>query len=109
MKYLGCIAVMLWVLWMIPGGEKRDQPSGFHVTPGANEVVILTQQGCRYCAAAERLLDEANVGYDDYDVDHTDKGRKMFRQLHGHGVPVLVINKQVIHGYSRSRILAALK
>ncbi|MGA7296694.1 MAG: glutaredoxin family protein [Rhodanobacteraceae bacterium] len=110
MKYLGWIAVMLWVLWLIPGGgEDTGLPAGFHATPGANEVVILTQAGCRYCDAAERLLDKTHVSYDDFDVNHSDKGRRMFHQLHGHGVPVLVINKQVIHGYSRSRILAALK
>ncbi len=84
-------------------------PADFHATPGANDVVLLSDQTCLWCEHAKALLASANVPYTEYDVDNTAKGREMFHRLHGVGVPILIINKQVIRGYDRRRILAALR
>ena len=50
-----------------------------------------------------------NKGYTDFDVEHSEKGRKDYQRLGGNGIPIVVINgKTVIHGYSPKKISEAL-
>lgn len=85
-----------------------EVPAGFHATPGANQVVLLSDTTCTYCDDAKALLANAHVPYAEYDVQTSKKGRSMYKKLHGRGVPILIINGHVIKGYDKSRILAAL-
>lgn len=65
---------------------------------------MYTTATCPYCAKARKLLNDRQVPFIDVDVDKSDAAFEEFQRLGGQGVPVLVINQQVIHGFDRERI-----
>jgi mycoredoxin len=77
------------------------------VVPAGFQALLYATATCPYCAKARKLLDARNVPYREIDVD-TEEGFAAYEKLHGNGVPILVIRDQVIHGFDRAAIEAAL-
>lgn len=76
--------------------------------PGNSKVVMYGAQWCGYCAKARELFRSKGVAYHEYDIERSVAGRKQFEALGGRGVPLIVIDDNVIKGYNRQEILAAL-
>jgi glutaredoxin len=74
------------------------------VVPAGFKAIMYTTATCPYCAKARKLLNARNVPFIEVDVDKSDAGFEEYQRLGGLGVPVLVINQQVIHGFDRERI-----
>jgi mycoredoxin len=74
------------------------------VVPAGFKAVMYATATCPYCAKARKLLEARQVPYIEVDVDKSEAGFEEFKRLGGQGVPVLVINQQVIHGFDRKRI-----
>ncbi len=72
-------------------------------------VDIYTSPTCGYCHQAKRFLSERGIRYVEYDVsrDH-DAGERMVNLTGQMGVPVLVIDGQVVIGFDRNRIESLL-
>ena len=76
---------------------------------GNYDVVLYTTTWCGYCAKTRKYLAENNIKYTDFDVEHSEKGRKDYERLGRNGIPIVVINgKTFIHGYSPKKISEAL-
>ncbi len=69
------------------------------------EVVLYSTSWCGYCTKVRELMEKHNVEYYEYDIEKSSEGRKQFESLGGRGVPVVVINGEVIKGYNASEIL----
>ena len=68
-------------------------------------VKIYTTPTCGYCHMANRFLSEQGVAYREHDVSVDRQAAGEMMRLTGQmGVPVLVINGQVVVGFDRSRI-----
>jgi glutaredoxin len=78
------------------------------VVPPGFTAVMYTTATCPFCAKARELLDARKVPFIEVDVDKSQRGFEEFQRLGGVGVPVLVINDRVIHGYEREKIEQAL-
>ncbi len=74
------------------------------VVPAGFKAVMYSTATCPYCAKARKLLNARQVPFIDVDVDKSEAGFAEYERLGGQGVPVLVINQQVIHGFDRERI-----
>jgi len=73
------------------------------------EVILYATSWCPNCAQTRKFLKAANVPYFEYDVDNSSEGQRQFKQLHGTGVPVILIKNTVVYGYNPTAISAALK
>ena len=71
-------------------------------------VLIYTTQDCPYCRALRELLDDYQVSYQDIDVEKTTRGQLAYLILSQPGVPISIINEQIIYGYDGEVLTDAL-
>jgi glutaredoxin len=74
-----------------------------------HEIQIYVTSWCPYCRKLEAYLQSRNYKYKRYDVELSEIGRRMHRQLGGGGIPVVVIDKTVIRGFNPQAIEAAMR
>ena len=69
------------------------------------DVKIYTTPTCGYCHQAKKFLAERGVKYTEYDVSRDrDAAEEMVRLTNNRGVPVIVIDNEVIIGFDRPRL-----
>ncbi|MGE5708509.1 MAG: glutaredoxin family protein [Bacteroidota bacterium] len=72
-------------------------------------IKVYSTPTCSYCVLAKRYLAERGVVFQDVDVSaDREAAREMISKTGQMGVPVLDIDGQVIVGFDRPRIDAAL-
>ncbi len=69
------------------------------------QVILYATEWCGYCQKARELMDEHNISYYEYDIETSAEGNELHKKLGGNGIPVLLIDGEVVKGYSPSRIL----
>ena len=73
------------------------------------EIKIYSTPPCPYCKMAKDYFASRGVSFQDFDVSVDEVARKEMVELSGQlGVPVIVINGEVIVGFDRGRIDALL-
>ncbi len=73
------------------------------------EVKIYTTPTCGYCHQARSYLGQLGVKYTEYDVSLDEKAaEEMVRASGQMGVPVIVIDGEVVVGFDRGRLQALL-
>jgi glutaredoxin len=85
--------------------ETRGNTSG----STAQKVVIYTTRRCGYCRKAKAWFAGKGVPYTEYDVENSKKGQRDYQKLGGRGVPIILVGKQRLNGFSESRLGAALR
>ncbi|MEJ0073701.1 MAG: glutaredoxin domain-containing protein [Candidatus Saccharibacteria bacterium] len=72
-------------------------------------VTVYSATWCAFCHAAKDYLDKKGVKYTDKDVDSSKEIAEEAMKVSGQtGIPVLNINGEIIIGFDRPRIDAAL-
>lgn len=72
-------------------------------------VIVYSTSTCPYCRMVKDFLKENNIDFEDYDVGQDrEKLEEMIRKSEQMGVPVLDIEGEIIVGFDRERIKAAL-
>ena len=71
------------------------------------DVIMLGAWWCRYCYAAKKYFQQNNIHYCEYDMEQTEKGKQLYEE-YGGGLPVLIIGKYKLNGYSERQIETAL-
>ena len=84
------------------------QPPSVEAAPQAKKVEIFVTSWCPYCRKIESFLKKEKIEFTRYDVEQDPKGAAIFSSIGGTGVPVIRVDKQVIHGYDPDAVLAAL-
>jgi glutaredoxin len=75
---------------------KRDKPP-------RKKVVMYSAEWCGVCRRAKTYFDEEGIDYTEYDIEQTDKGRRDYKRLNGRGVPIILVGKQRMNGFSAPR------
>ena len=86
---------------------KRSMPKKKKLQTQKKVTVFLTSW-CPYCQKLEKFLRSENIGYTRVDIERSEEGRQVYKQLNANGVPVTVIGAKVIGGYSQEIILKTL-
>ncbi|MBN2483500.1 MAG: glutathione S-transferase N-terminal domain-containing protein [Candidatus Omnitrophica bacterium] len=74
------------------------------------DIKIFSTPTCPYCHQAKEYLSGKGVPYTDIDVSSDDAARKEMVEVSGQmGVPVLVIDTQVVVGFDKNRIDSLLE
>ncbi|MCC6202942.1 MAG: glutaredoxin family protein [Gammaproteobacteria bacterium] len=63
---------------------------------------------CPYCAEARRWLEQRKVTWCEYNVARDRVGKKRYREARGRGIPVVLVGKETLHGFSADRLDAAI-
>jgi len=75
-----------------------------------NKVIIYSATWCGFCHAAKQYLDGLGIKYDDRDVEVDPKvGDEAVAKSGQRGIPVIDIDGDIIVGFDRPKIDAALK
>ena len=69
------------------------------------QVILYSTDWCGYCVKARKLMDKNDIEYVDYDIEKSQKGKEQYDRLGGRGIPVLLIDGEVVKGYDPNRIL----
>jgi len=73
------------------------------------DVIMLGAWWCTYCYQTKRFLQQNNIHYCEYDMENTTIGKRLYQEHGGGAIPILLIGKYQINGYSEQQIEAALK
>lgn len=71
------------------------------------DVVLYATSWCGYCAKARNFFSNNNIPYLEYDIENSHEGKRQYDALGGRGVPLMVINGNIIRGFSPERIRKA--
>ncbi len=75
----------------------------------AKNVKVYSTPTCPYCIRAKQFLKDNNVVYEDIDVSVDEQAaEEMIKKSGQMGVPVLEIDAQIVVGFDKERIRAAL-
>lgn len=69
------------------------------------EVKVYSTPTCPYCKLAKEYLSSKKISYQNIDVSQDKSGRDEMVKLSGQmGVPVIVVDKEVVRGFDRGRL-----
>lgn len=71
-------------------------------------IIMYSTQNCPYCYITKEFLKKHNLAYTEYDIERSEKHMQMFYLLGGRGTPLVIINKEIIHGYDERLMRKAL-
>ena len=72
------------------------------------DVIMLGAWWCTYCYQAKRYFQQNNIHYCEYDMENTEIGRQLYEKHGGGAVPILLIGKYQLSGFSEQQIEEAL-
>ncbi|MFH1768475.1 MAG: glutaredoxin family protein [Candidatus Omnitrophota bacterium] len=73
------------------------------------DIKVYSTPTCPYCHMAKEYLSSKGVSYTDYDVSRDKTAADEMVKISGQmGVPVIVINGEVIVGFDKNRINALI-
>ena len=102
------VIVALGVFYKWDAISPMLKPAPDYQTMQSHEVTLYTTVTCGYCKKTRKLLDDKGVVYIDNDIEESASARKEWKSLGGRGVPVVVIDGQVIKGYNPNKIIQLL-
>ena len=69
------------------------------------KVVIYSTPTCPYCKKAKEYLSQKGISYVDYDVaKDRDKAKEMIQKSGQMGVPVIVIDDEIVVGFNQTKV-----
>ena len=74
------------------------------VTTGSNSrtkpVIMYSTSWCGYCKRARQHFAQKNIPFREYDIEKSRKAAREYKNLKGRGVPVILIGKRRMNGFS---------
>lgn len=67
-----------------------------------SKVVIFSARWCGICKTAKQYFKKNKIRYKDYDIERNSKGKRLYKQLGAKGVPVILVGKKRMNGFSES-------
>jgi glutaredoxin len=72
-------------------------PARAEATP---PVVMYATSWCPYCAKAREYFARSGIAYVEHDVEKSASANAEFRRLGGRGVPLIVVGREKLNGFS---------
>lgn len=67
-----------------------------------NTVVMYSTNWCGYCEKARNYFRKNNITYIEYDIEKDSRARRQYERMNGTGVPVILVGKERMNGFSVS-------
>lgn len=102
------LAVLLGLVFFVY--RHYPDPSRISTAAAAQpEIILYGTERCGYCAAARQFFDRHGIAYQNLDVDRSFDAQSEFKRLGGRGVPLFVIDGEVVIGWREENMRAALR
>lgn len=75
-------------------------PSVSSYNGSVGKVTILSAQWCGVCRQAKAYMKSRKISFEEWDIDQSDYARSKIRELGAKGVPVILVGKQKMVGFS---------
>ena len=78
---------------------------GFFKSPDkkkSKKVVMYSTQNCGACKKAKRYFSKNNIPYTEKDINKSQSNRNEWEKLGGRGVPIILIGKKKVRGFSEA-------
>ena len=72
------------------------------------EVIMLSTWWCTYCYQARRYFSANEISYCEYDIERTAEGERLFNELNGQAIPVIIAGKHMMSGFDEARFESLL-
>lgn len=89
------VGVAVYQLALKPG----PTVSAADLSPG-DDVVMFATEWCGYCEQARRYFAANGIDYREFDIERSTEANATFERIGGRGVPLVVIGRERIHGFS---------
>jgi len=66
------------------------------------KVILFSASWCGTCKKAKRYFRRKGVRFTEYDIEKSSKGRRLYRNLGATGVPVILVGKKRMNGFSEA-------
>ena len=66
------------------------------------KVVMYSTSWCGFCKKARKYFKENGIKFTEYDIEKSAKGRQEYHRLGATGVPVILVGKRRMNGFSVS-------
>jgi glutaredoxin len=64
------------------------------------KVVMYGTTWCGYCKKARKYFSANGIRYKEYDIEHSEKGKRDYKKLGAKGIPVILVGKKRLNGFS---------
>ncbi len=71
-------------------------------TGDSREVVMYSTNWCGYCKKARAFFKREGIAFKEYDIEKSASARRAYDRLGGRGVPVILVGKLRMNGFSES-------
>ena len=68
------------------------------------KVILYATDWCGYCAKMRRFLKHKKIDYHEYNIEKSVEGKNQYHALGGRGVPLMLVNGQVVRGYNTRQV-----
>ncbi|QMU61251.1 MAG: DUF4124 domain-containing protein [Gammaproteobacteria bacterium] len=72
------------------------------------KVVMYSTAWCGVCKTAKKYMSNNGISYKEYDIEKNSNAHRKFKSLGGNGVPLIVVGKQTMSGFSAPRLESML-
>ncbi len=66
-------------------------------------VVMYSAEWCGVCKRAKSYFQKKKIAFAEYDIDKSEKARSDYDKLNGRGVPIILVGKKRLNGFSQKR------
>ena len=73
------------------------------------DVIMLGAWWCSYCSQARKYLQHNEISYCEYDMERSDEGKRLYKEVNGQAIPILMIGDYQINGFNERSIEKALE
>lgn len=109
MKKIVFIALAVLVVQQWGNINALFNPPPDYAAAHGGKVILYATDWCGYCEKTRVYFADNNIPYHEYDIEKSEEGKRQFDDLGGSGVPVVLVNGDVIKGYDPARIAASLE
>ncbi len=72
-------------------------------------VKIYSAEWCGVCKRAKKYMQERNIKFRELDIEKDRAARREFKKLNGRGVPVILVGRQRMNGFSPAKLESMLE
>jgi len=72
----------------------------FYQGSESNNVTMYATSWCGYCKKARAYFKKNGISYIEYDIEKDERAKRMYDLLGGKGVPVILVGKKRMNGFS---------
>lgn len=86
----------------INGFEQAAYKPTSDLVPQKGKVLMYSTSWCGYCKKARRYFSENSIVFTEFDIEKNALARRQYDRLGGKGVPVILVGKRRMNGFSIS-------